>query len=67
MSNIIMRFQNNLFSLKSKIYQDAVDLDSTNPFQLSIEQYFNPREYPGKGFIEASFIIYYFAYLGLVI
>jgi len=32
----------------SKIYQDAVDLDSTNPFQLSIEQYFNPREYPGK-------------------
>ena len=38
-----------LLSFKGKMYQDVVDPESTNPFQLSIEQYFNPRENPGKG------------------
>ena len=40
-----------LLSFKGKMYQDVVDPESTNPFQLSIEQYFNPRENPGKGLL----------------
>ncbi|XP_065054339.1 ankyrin repeat domain-containing protein 13D-like [Rhopilema esculentum] len=32
----------------SKLYEKALDPDTTNPFRLSIEQYFNPKENPGK-------------------
>ena len=43
---------------KEKVYQNAAEPGSANPFKLSIEQYFNPRENPGKGFnLDSAFLI----------